>query len=217
MTPVVLLSDGYLANGAEPWRVPRFEDLPKIPVVHPGPQPDGTPFLPYARDERLARPWALPGTPGLAHRIGGLEKEEGTGSVCYDAENHDRMVRLRAQKVADVARDIPPQEVTGPDSGELLVLSWGGTFGACRTACQRCQDAGFSVAHAHLRYLHPFPANLGDLLKQYRRVLIPEWNLGQLRLLIRGTYLVDAVGYNKVKGRPFSVEELVVKIRETIG
>jgi 2-oxoglutarate/2-oxoacid ferredoxin oxidoreductase subunit alpha len=216
MTPVVLLSDGYVANGAEPWRIPSFASLPKIPVVHPGPIAEGATFLPYERDERLARPWALPGTPGLAHRIGGLEKEDRTGNVCYDGENHERMCRLRAQKVANIALDIPPQEVVGPERGDLLVLSWGGTFGACRTACERCQQAGLAVAHAHLRYLNPFPANLGDLLARYRRVLVPELNLGQLRMLIRSTYLVDAVGYNRMKGKPFTVEEIVEQIQQWV-
>lgn len=216
MTPVVLLSDGYIANGAEPWRIPKLEDLPKIPVVHPGPLPEGETFKPYARDERLARPWALPGTPGLMHRIGGLEKENITGNVCYDGDNHQRMVNLRAQKIANIARDIPQQDVHGPDHGDLLVLSWGGTFGACRTACESCRAAGLSVAHAHLRYLNPFPANLGEVLKRYRRVLVPELNSGQLRMMIRGTYLVDAVGFNKLKGKPFAVEEIVESIKDVL-
>jgi 2-oxoglutarate ferredoxin oxidoreductase subunit alpha len=216
MTPVLLLSDGYVANGAEPWRIPSPTDLPVIPVTHPGPRSDDTPFLPYARDERLARPWALPGTPGLMHRIGGLEKGHLTGDVSYDAENHQHMVQLRAQKVAGIAQDIPPQDTFGPDSGDLLVLSWGGTYGACRTACAECQETGLSVAHAHLRYLFPFPANLGDVLQRYRKVLIPELNLGQLRLLIRGTYLVDALGYNKVKGKPFAVQELIDEIKRSL-
>jgi 2-oxoglutarate ferredoxin oxidoreductase subunit alpha len=217
MTPVVLLSDGYIANGAEPWRVPRFEDLPKIPVEHPAPTSEREPFLPYLRDERLSRPWALPGTAGLQHRIGGLEKQHVTGNVCYDPDNHEFMIKLRAQKVENIAMDIPLQEVQGSPAGELLVLSWGGTYGACVTAVQQCQDAGLSVAHAHLRYLNPFPANLGEVLGNYRRILIPEWNMGQLKSLIRDKYLVDAQGLNKVKGKPFSIEEIVAAIRESLA
>lgn len=216
MTPVVILSDGYVANGAEPWRVPRFEDLPKIPVEHPAATTDGEPFLPYQRDERLSRPWALPGTPGLEHRIGGLEKQHITGNVSYDPDNHEFMVKLRAQKVENIALDIPLQEVQGPTTGELLILSWGGTYGACVTAVQQCQAEGLSVAHAHLRYLNPFPANLGEILANYRQVLIPEWNMGQLKLMVRDKYLVDAQGLNKVKGKPFSIEEIVAAIRQIL-
>jgi 2-oxoglutarate ferredoxin oxidoreductase subunit alpha len=217
MTPVVVLSDGYIANGAEPWRIPRFEDLPKIPVEHPAATTDGEPFLPYQRDERLSRPWALPGTPGLEHRIGGLEKQHITGNVSYDPDNHEFMVKLRAQKVENIALDIPLQEVQGPSSGDLLVLSWGGTYGACVTGVQQCQAEGFSVAHAHLRYINPFPANLGEILANYDKVLIPEWNMGQLKLMIRDKYLVDAQGLNKVKGKPFHVEEVVAGIRRILA
>jgi 2-oxoglutarate/2-oxoacid ferredoxin oxidoreductase subunit alpha len=214
MTPVVILSDGYIANGAEPWLIPQMKQLPPIPVSHPAGKEGDEPFLPYARDEYLARPWAIPGTPGLMHRIGGLEKEDGTGNISYSPENHQKMVHLRAAKVAGIADGIPPQEVIGPSSGELLVLSWGGTYGACLTAVKRCQADGMSVAHAHLRYLNPFPANLAEILQRYDRVLIPELNLGQLRMLIRATYLVDAIGLNKVKGKPFAVAEVTEKIRE---
>lgn len=214
MTPVVILSDGYVANGAEPWRVPRFEDLPTIPLEHPGPSTEDEPFLPYLRDERLSRPWALPGTPGLEHRIGGLEKQHVTGNVSYDPDNHEFMVKLRAQKVENIAMDIPLQEVHGPRAGELLVLSWGGTYGACRTAVEHAQAEGLSVSHAHLRYLNPFPANLGEVLENFDQVLIPEWNMGQLRLLVRAKYLIDARGLNKIKGKPFSVEEVVQAIRQ---
>jgi 2-oxoglutarate ferredoxin oxidoreductase subunit alpha len=217
MTPVVLLSDGYIANGAEPWRIPRFEDLPPIPVEHPPATSEREPFLPYLRDERLSRPWALPGTPGLQHRIGGLEKQHVTGNVSYDPENHEFMVKLRAQKVENVAMDIPLQEVVGPAAGDLLVLSWGGTYGTCWTAVQRCQAEGLSVSHAHLRYLNPFPANLGEVLENFDRILIPEWNLGQLRLLIRDRYLVDAQGLNKVQGKPFHVDEIVAAIRRQLA
>ena len=217
MTPVMLLSDGYIANGAEPWAIPQFEDLPKIPVEHPGARSNGAPFLPYQRDQRLARPWALPGTPGLMHRVGGLEKEDVTGNVCYDPENHQHMTNVRAEKVANVAKDIPPQSVTGPESGDLLVLSWGGTYGACLTAVERARKQNLSVAHAHLRYLNPFPANLGEVLQRYEKVMIPELNMGQLRLLIRAKYLIDAVGLNKVKGKPFAVVEIVQKIKQLAG
>jgi 2-oxoglutarate/2-oxoacid ferredoxin oxidoreductase subunit alpha len=213
MTPVVILSDGYLANGAEPWRIPELGDLPRIPVSHPEPPAEGQPFHPYARNERLARPWATAGMPGLMHRIGGLEKEDLTGNVSYDPLNHEKMVLQRAEKVERIAGEIPPQEVQGPESGEVLVLSWGGTYGACTTAVQHCQRAGLSVAHAHLRYLNPFPANLGDLLTRYRKILVPEWNLGQLRMLIQARYLRETIGLNKIQGRPFAVEEIVAKIQ----
>jgi 2-oxoglutarate ferredoxin oxidoreductase subunit alpha len=216
MVPVIILSDGYIANGAEPWRVPRFEDLPKIPVEHPGPSSNDEPFLPYLRDERLSRPWALPGTPGLEHRIGGLEKQQVTGNVSYDNDNHEFMVKLRAQKVENIAMDIPLQEVHGPQAGDLLVLSWGGTYGACLTAVEQCQAEGLSVAHAHLRYMNPFPANLGEVLENFDKVLIPEWNMGQLKLLVRAKYLIDAQGLNKVKGKPFHVEEIVTAIRQQL-
>ncbi|MCA9207307.1 MAG: 2-oxoacid:acceptor oxidoreductase subunit alpha [Planctomycetales bacterium] len=217
MIPVVLLSDGYIANGAEPWRIPRLEELPRFEIKHPEAIADGEKFLPYARDEMLSRPWALPGTPGLQHRIGGLEKDNITGNVSYDPMNHQRMIELRAQKVANVAKLIPEQEVTGPESGDLLVLSWGGTYGACVTATEQAREAGLSVAHAHLRWLNPFPSNLGDVLKRYQRVLIPELNMGQLRLLVRSQFLVDAIGFNKVQGRPFSVRELLDEIKRVVG
>jgi 2-oxoglutarate ferredoxin oxidoreductase subunit alpha len=216
MTPVVILSDGYVANGAEPWRIPRLQDLPEIPVQHPGPLDNGDKFLPYERDRWLARPWAIPGTPTLMHRIGGLEKQNLTGDVSYDPENHQEMVALRAEKVARVAQDIPDQTVSGPKSGDLLLLSWGGTYGACVTAAERCREAGLSIAHAHLRYMHPFPANLEQLLRRYDNVLIPELNSGQLRMMIRAKYLVDARGLNKVQGKPFTVGEIVGNIQEIL-
>lgn len=213
MTPVIILSDGYIANGSEPWKLPDVSKLPKIEISHPRANGSGEPFLPYARDEKLARPWAIPGTPGLMHRVGGLEKQDGTGNVSYDPENHQLMVKTRAKKVALVAEEIEPVTVDGPDSG-TLVLSWGGTFGASRTAVKRCQADGMQVAHAHLRWLNPFPKNLGDVLKKYQRVLIPELNTGQLRMLVRHTYLVDVIGLNKIKGKPFHVSEIVDKIKE---
>lgn len=217
MIPVMLLSDGYIANGAEPWRIPDVASLQQIPVSHPGPAENGDEFLPYARDERLARPWAIPGTPGLEHRIGGLEKEDGTGNVSYDPDNHQHMTNVRQKKIDNIAFDIPAQTAVGPDSGDLLVLSWGGTYGACVTAVDHCQSQGLSVAHAHLRYMNPFPANLQELLKRYDKVLIPELNMGQLRWVIRASFLIDAEGLNKVMGKPFTVAEIETKIQEMIG
>jgi 2-oxoglutarate ferredoxin oxidoreductase subunit alpha len=216
MTPVMLLTDGYIANGAEPWRIPKLSDLERIPVSHPGPASNGEAFHPYERDELLARPWALPGTEGLMHRVGGLEKEDVTGNVSYDPDNHQHMVNTRAKKVENVAKVVAPQEVVGPDRGKLLVLSWGGTYGACTTAVTRCRAKGASVAHAHLRWLFPFPRNLGEILGRYEQVLIPELNMGQLRMLVRSKYLVNAIGLNKVKGKPFAVAEIVEKIKELV-
>ncbi|MCE2812241.1 MAG: 2-oxoacid:acceptor oxidoreductase subunit alpha [Planctomycetaceae bacterium] len=215
MIPVIVLSDGYIANGAEPWKIPDMTKLTPFTIQHPqeSNNPDG-PFKPYLRNELLARPWAIPGTPGLMHRVGGIEKEDGTGNISYDPENHQKMVHIRAQKVANAAKLLPPQDVEGPQSGDLLVVSWGGTYGACLTAVQRAQAAGKSVAHAHLRYLNPFPSNLGEILSRYKKVLIPELNMGQLRMLIRSKYLVDAIGYNKIKGKPFTVSELYDTIIE---
>ncbi|MCA9119625.1 MAG: 2-oxoacid:acceptor oxidoreductase subunit alpha [Planctomycetaceae bacterium] len=217
MTPVIILTDGYIANGSEPWLIPDADALPRIEVKHPGPLGEGETFMPYARDERLARPWAIPGTEGLMHRVGGLEKQDVTGNVSYDPDNHQHMTNVRATKVANIADDIPLQEVDGPDSGDLLIVSWGGTFGANTTAVKKAQRMGLSVAHAHLRYLNPFPKNLGEILDRYKKILVPELNMGQLRMLIRDRYLKDAIGFNKVKGKPFTVAELVSKIQETIG
>ena len=215
MCPVIILSDGYIANGAEPWKIPTFDSLEKIDITHPAPQDDDEPaFLPYARDENLSRPWALPGTKGLEHRIGGLEKAANTGDVSYDPDNHQAMCELRQEKVDRIADFIPPQEVFGPEKGELLVLSWGGTYGACRTAVTHAQAAGTSVAHAQLRYLNPFPSNLEEVLKNYGKVLIPELNLGQLKALIQSKYLVECVGLNKVQGRPFAIVEIEQRIAE---
>lgn len=211
MTPVIVLSDGYIANGAEPWRIPDPNDIPTIDIPVPQAVP-GEPFHPYARNADLARPWATPGTPGLEHRIGGLEKENITGAVSYDAMNHDRMVRLRAQKIAGVVQVIPPVEVSGPPSGDLLVIGWGGTWGVITAACEQLRARGRAVSNLHLRHLHPFPADLGAVLGRFRRVLVPELNLGQLRMLLRDRYLVDAVGYNKVQGKPFLMSEIEAEI-----
>jgi 2-oxoglutarate ferredoxin oxidoreductase subunit alpha len=212
MTPVILLTDGYIANGAEPWKVPDIDSLPQFVIKHPEPGENGDVFHPYARDERLARPWALPGTPGLMHRIGGLEKQDITGNVNYEPANHEHMVNLRARKVAQIANDIPVQAIEGPSSGKLLVISWGGTYGACATAAQQVRARGGSVAHAHLRYLNPFPANLGQLIGRFEKVLVPELNRGQLRAILRSEFLVDAIGLNKIQGKPFAVREVVEKI-----
>ncbi len=216
-TPVFLLSDGYLANGSEPWRIPDVDALPDISVPFATePNHDGA-FWPYLRDEQtLARPWAIPGTPGLEHRIGGLEKADGSGNISYDPDNHDRMVHLRAAKVAGIAADIPPLTVDGPDDAELLVLGWGSTFGPITEAVRRVRAQGLKVAHAHLRHLNPFPANTGEVLRRHRRLLVPEMNLGQLRKLVRAEFLVDATGYNRVRGLPLRAEELEHAIVEMI-
>ena len=208
-TPVFLLSDAYLANGSEPWLLPDLAELPDISVdFATEPNFEGE-FMPYLRDERtLARPWAIPGTPGLEHRIGGLEKADVTGNVSYDPDNHDLMVRLRAQKVAGIASDIPELDVDDPDGARLLVLSWGGTFGPVAAGVRRVRKDGGRVAHAHLKHLNPFPRNTGDVLKRYERVLIPEINLGQLLQLVRAEFLVDAVGYNRVRGLPLRAGEI---------
>ena len=217
-TPVLLLSDGYLANGSEPWAVP---DAASLPAIDPGfatePNHDGE-FWPYLRDsETLARPWAVPGTPGLEHRIGGLEKADGSGNISYDPDNHDHMVRLRQAKVEAIARSIGPLEVDDP-SGEarVLVLGWGSTYGPIGAACRAVRAEGGNVAQAHLRHLNPFPANTAEVLRAYDRVIIPEMNLGQLALLIRGRFLVDAISYNQVRGMPFTSEELASTITDVI-
>jgi 2-oxoglutarate/2-oxoacid ferredoxin oxidoreductase subunit alpha len=212
-TPVFLLSDAYLANGSEPWLIPDIASLPDISVEFATePNSDGE-FMPYLRDEgTLARPWAIPGTPGLEHRIGGLEKQDVTGNVSYDPDNHDYMVRVRAQKVAGIAADIPELEVDDQEGATLLVLGWGGTFGPIGAAVRRVRESGKKVAAAHLHHLNPFPRNTGEVLRRYDRVLVPEMNLGQLLKLVRAEFLVDAVGYNRVRGRPFTSVELAEAI-----
>jgi 2-oxoglutarate/2-oxoacid ferredoxin oxidoreductase subunit alpha len=215
MTPVVYLSDAFLATGAEPWRIPNVDDLSSIAVPN---RTEREGFWPYLRDETtLARPWAVPGTPGLEHRIGGLEKADVSGNVSYDPDNHHRMQVLRQAKIAGIANDIPPLEVFGPAEGDLLVLGWGSTYGAIRSAVERLQGQGRSIAHAHLRYLNPFPANTEAVLKAYKRVLIPEVNLGQLSMLIRARYLIDAVGYNRVRGKPFRIAELEAEAERVLA
>jgi 2-oxoglutarate/2-oxoacid ferredoxin oxidoreductase subunit alpha len=207
MTPVILLTDGYLANGAEPWLIPDADTLPPIPVTF---RTDPQGYFPYLRDEQtLARAWVVPGTPGLEHRVGGLEHDTVTGNVSYAPMNHEQMIRTRARKIAGITRDIPKTEVFGADRGDLLILGWGGTFGALRDAARQLNAQGKAVGHVHLRYLNPLPSDLPDVMSRFRRVLVPEINLGQLVKLIRADYLVDAIGMNQVQGRPFKVSEVV--------
>ncbi len=217
MTPVFLLSDGYIANGAEPWKVPDLKDIKPIDFKHikEANGADGQ-YLPYLRNDRLVRPWALPGTPGLEHRVGGLEKSDGTGNVSYDPDNHQHMVETRAKKIAGIANHIPEQPLEGPDSGDLLVISWGGTYGSVRTAVHKAQREGHKVTLAHIRYLNPFPKNLEEVIKSFDKVLVPELNTGQLRFLLRAMFLCDAKGLNKMKGKPFLVSEVYDAIIETL-
>ncbi len=216
MTPVILLSDGFIATGTEPWKLPAIDSLPEIPV-HFRTEPEG--FQPYARaPETLARPWALPGTPGLEHRLGGLEKNELTGNVSYDPANHERMVRLREEKVARVADGIPEAEPIGEsDPDGVLVVGWGSTFGAITSAVQRARALGNKVSHLHLRFLNPMPRNLGDVLKRYDRILVPEVNMGQLALLLQGRYLTPVIPFNQIQGRPFRANDILEKILEIAG
>ncbi len=212
MTPVLLLSDGFIANGAEPWRIPAVDQLVPIPVSFRT-DPEG--FLPYARDEAtFARPWAIPGTPRLEHRIGGLEKSDGAGNVSYDPLNHERMVHLRAEKVARVALDIPPAETVGDGGGGLLVVGWGSTYGSITGAVRRARAEGVRVSQLHLRHLNPLPSNLGDVLARYDRILVPEMNLGQLAFVLQGKYLREVVSQSKVEGQPFRESEILDRIRE---
>jgi 2-oxoglutarate ferredoxin oxidoreductase subunit alpha len=214
MSPVILLADGFIANGAEPWRLPRAEDLPPIPVEF---RRDAADFLPYARDpETLARPWALPGTAGLEHRIGGLEKTDGAGNVSYNPDNHHQMVELRAAKIDRVADDIPLAEVSGPERGRLLVLGWGSTYGAIAAAVKRAREEGREVSQLHLRHLNPLPRNLGDVLAAFDKVLVPEINMGQLSLLLQGRFLRQVIPLNKVRGLPFRAGEIHDKIVEIV-
>jgi 2-oxoglutarate ferredoxin oxidoreductase subunit alpha len=215
MVPVIILSDGYLANGAEPWRIPSVEEIPGIPVRF-ATNPDG--FLPYKRDpDTLARPWAIPGTPGLEHRIGGLEKQDVSGNVNYEPLNHEKMVRIRAAKIDAMVQDVPNVLPSGDPEGDLLLVSWGSTYGSITQAVKAERAKGRKLGHLHLRYLNPLPANLGDILKCYRKILVPELNMGQLVWVLRAKYLVDAVGLNKIQGRPFKQNELEQKIEEMLG
>ncbi len=214
MTPVFLLSDGFIANSSEPWLIPDPAAIAPIRVEHAA---DPGTFKPYLRNEHGSRPWALPGTPGLAHRIGGLEKQDVTGNISYEPANHQRMTNLRAEKVANVARDIAPQALFGPETGELLLVSWGGTFGAVRTACERAQADGLRVSHMHLRWLNPFPRNVGDILARFRKVLVCELNMGQLQLILRGRFAIDAMGLHKVEGRPFAVKDVLERVHALLA
>ena len=219
MTPVILLSDGYIANGAEPWKYPQSADLKEIKVAFKTKlAEDETKLSPYARNEKLARPWVIPGTPNLEHRIGGLEKQNITGNISYDAENHQLMVKLRQEKVDLIAQYIPDQKLdSGAESGKVLVIGWGSTFGAIKSACIELQSKGISVSHAHLRYIRPFPKNLGDIINNFDHILIPEINNGQLIKIIRDTYMVDAKGFNKIMGTPIYKAELIEAIEQIIN
>jgi 2-oxoglutarate ferredoxin oxidoreductase subunit alpha len=214
MTPVILLSDGYIANGSEPWKLPNVDELE---TFHKEFRTEVENFNSYDRDENLARPWAVPGTPGLEHRIGGLEKQHITGNVSYDPDNHDFMVRLRAKKVAEIVKDVPDLEVRGDQEGDLLVLGWGGTYGAITEAVDKVLANGMNVSQAHLKYLNPFPKNLGDVLSRFKTILVPELNLGQLATVIRATYLREVVSLTKIKGLPFKSMEIEAKISEILG
>ena len=218
MTPVMLLSDGYLANGSEPWKIPNVDDLEDIDVKFAHENNSENDFLPYLRDEdTLSRPWAIPGTPGLEHRLGGIEKAENTGHVSYDPENHHRMVGLRQEKVNRIQHDIAPLEVFGEDHGDMLVVSWGGTYGACRSAVETLNEEGKKVSHVHLRWINPLPKDLGEIIIGFKNVLVPEINLGQLLRLVRSEYLVDAQGLNLVRGRPIGASTIVETVNKTLG
>jgi 2-oxoglutarate ferredoxin oxidoreductase subunit alpha len=217
-TPVILLTDGFLANSSEPWRIPALDELPEIDPGFAVAPPEGERFLPYARDERGVRPWAPPGTPGLEHRIGGIEKQDGTGNISYDPANHAHMTRVRAAKVANIAADLPPLAVDDPDGdADVLVIGWGSTYGSIRAGVRRVRDRGLKVAQAHVRYINPLPANIGEVLRSYDKVLVPEMNTGQLVKLLRAEFLVDAKPYNKITGQPLyaaELEEAIVELLE---
>src|SRR6202451_2120276 len=214
MVPVIILSDGYLANGAEPWKIPTVAELPQIPV-HFETNPEG--FLPYKRNpSTLARPWAIPGTPGLEHRVGGIEKQDVTGNINYEPLNHEHMVRTRAEKVEGIAQDIPEIVPEGDPSGDLLIVAWGSTAGPITAAMKTMREKGHRIGHVHLRYLNPLPRNLGDILKRYKRVLVPEMNMGQLVMILRAKFLVHAESYGKIQGKPFKQSEIEAKIEELL-
>ncbi len=214
MTPVILLTDGYIANGSEPWRIPHVQELPEI-KVEKRTDPEG--FQPYLRNEDLARPWAVPGTPGLEHRIGGLEKADITGNVNYDPDNHDHMVNIRAKKIQNMQKDIPPVEIDGNEEGELLVVGWGGTYGSIKDAVDSVRADGQDVSFVHLHYLNPFPSNFEQILKNFKKILVPEINLGQLAKIIKSQFLIDVIQFNRVRGLPFRSYEIKEKIIEILG
>jgi 2-oxoglutarate ferredoxin oxidoreductase subunit alpha len=218
MVPVIVLSDGYLANGAEPWKIPNVDEIPAFPVQFATEVNCPTGYLPYKRDpQTLARPWAVPGTPGLEHRVGGLEKQDVTGNINYEPLNHENMVRIRAAKVAAIVQEIPDVVPEGDPEGDLLIVAWGSTHGAITAALKTQRAKGRKIGHVHLRYLNPLPANLGDVLQRYKTVLVPELNMGQLLWVLRAKYLVDAIGLNKIQGRPFKQVEVEQKIEEILG
>ena len=218
MTPVVLLSDGYLANGSEPWKIPNVKDLEPIDVKFAKGSKSKDDFLPYERDNKtLSRPWAIPGTPGLEHRVGGLEKAENTGHVSYDPDNHQRMVELRQEKVNRIQHDIAKTDVYGDNNGDVLIISWGGTYGSCRSAVETLHEDGKSVSHIHLRWISPLPKDLGEIIIKFKNVLVPEINMGQLIKLLRAEYLVDAKGLNQVTGRPISATRIIENVNQLIG
>ncbi len=214
MTPVILLTDGYLANGSEPWKIPDLKDLPEIKANF---RTEKEGFFPYLRDENFARPWAIPGTPGLEHRIGGLEKANITGNVSYDTKNHDFMVRTRAQKIKHIENDIPELTVRGEESGDILVLGWGGTYGSITEAITHLRAKGYKVSQAHLKYLNPMPKNTKEVLSRFKKVLVPEINLGQLAHILKGEYLVPVESLTKVEGLPFKSSEIEEKIISMVG
>lgn len=215
MTPVIYLSDGYLANGAEPWLIPDISKLPKIKVTHPT---DPENFQPYSRDpETLARPWAIPGTKGLEHRLGGLEKAQTTGSVSYDPLNHDKMIRLRQEKINRMVQDIPPTRISGEAQGDVLLVGWGSTKGAITSAWERLRMEGMKVSCVHINYINPLPADLGDILQKFKTVICPEMNLGQLAHILRAKYLIDVKSITKVQGKPFKISELVDGVKKIVN
>jgi len=217
MIPVILLSDGYIANGAEPWRFPKAEDIPSIEVNFKKPIEADETYLPYKRDEKLVREWALPGTKGLAHRLGGLEKEANTGNVSYDPANHEYMVKTREAKVDKIADFIPEQKITmGVEKGDLLILGWGSTYGVIESVTKELVSEGLEVGHTHLRYIRPFPKNLGEILKNYKKVMIPEINNGQLSKVIRDQFLIDVIEFNKIQGVPIMKAELKYAVKEVL-
>ena len=218
MTPVIVLSDGYIANGSEPWLLPDVDALPKIDVTFAAPQEPGTKFEPYKRNPKtLARQWAKPGTKGLTHRIGGLEKQDVTGNISYDAANHQHMVDTRAQKVANIADAVEPATTLGQDHGDVLVLGWGSTRGAITSAVLQLQKQGHSVSACFLRWLNPLPKNLGDLMKRFKKVILPELNKGQLCMMLRSKYLVDVESYSKVDGQPFKSHEITARLTDRLS
>ena len=217
MTPVILLSDGYIANGAEPWRFPKAEDIPAIDIQFKKPIEEDETYLPYFRDEKLVREWALPGTKGLAHRLGGLEKEANTGNVSYDPANHEYMIKTREAKVEMIADYIPEQKITmGVEEGDLLLLGWGSTFGVMESITKELAADGLKLGHSHLRYIRPFPKNLGEILKNYKKVMIPEINNGQLSKIIRERFLIEPIEFNKIQGVPIMKAELRYAIKEVL-